>query len=125
MADLVLLGLVVAVLGAEGIVWGVGKLWDLYARILNLPILIGAVLDGAAGVFFGVGMLGSESALTAFGGFMLSVLSTFFATGSVMTWVAKVRVERDDAGHLSRPPEPQAIAGREPCGLDSPHHTTS
>ena len=125
MSDLLAAGLILVVLGAEGIIWAIGKAWELYARVLNLPILLGAVLDGAAGVYFGMGMLGAESALTAFSGFLLSVGSTFFAAGSVMTWIAKVRAEEDEIGHRLPSPEPQAIAGREPRGLDSPHHTTS
>ncbi len=96
-----------------------------YARVLNLPILIAVVLDGTAGVFFGMGMLGAEPVLTAFLGFLLSVGSTFFAAGSVVAWIGKVREERDDIEDRLRSPEPGAIAGREPRGLDSPHHTTS
>jgi len=123
--DLLLLGLILVAASAEGISSMLEKVWQLYARVLNLPILVGAVLDGAAGVFFGVGMLGAESVLTAFGGFLLALGSTFFTAGSVVTWVVKVRGERDDLEHLPPPPEPKPIAGREPRGLDSPHHTTS
>jgi hypothetical protein len=39
--------------------------------------------------------------------------------------VMKVREEREEIEHRLRRPEPRAIAGREPRGLDSPHHTTS
>jgi len=124
MSDLLLLGVILVAASAEGISSMLEKVWRLYARVLNLPILAGAVLDGAAGVFFGMGMLGSESALTVFGGFLLSVGSTFFAAGSVVTWVAKVRGERDEIELLPPRPEPKPIAGREPRGLDSPHHTT-
>jgi hypothetical protein len=109
----------------EGVGWVVGKIWRVYARILNLPILIGAVLDGIAGVFFGVGMLGSQSTATFLLGLLLTAGGGLFAGASVVTWVAKVRDEREDAEHRLRHPEPRAIAGREPRGLDSPHHTTS
>jgi hypothetical protein len=123
--DLLALGLLLVAASGEGIASLLEKVWGLYARVLNLPILVGAVLDGAAGVFFGMGMLGAESAVAAFSGFLLAVGSTFFAAGSVVTWVVKVRGERDELEHLPRPPEPAPIAGREPRGLDSPHHTTS
>jgi len=109
----------------RGIGWVVGKAWGVYARILNLPILVGAVLDGAAGVYFGVGMLGSASAGTGLLGLLLTAGGGLFAGASVVTWVIKVRGEADDPGRLSRPPEAKTIAGREPRGLDSPHHTTS
>jgi hypothetical protein len=125
MSDLLLLGLVLVAASAEGISCLLEKLWGVYARVLNLPILVCAVLDGAAGVFFGMGMLGAESALTAVGGFLLAVGSTFFAAGSAVTWIAKVRDEKDDIECRLRNPQPQGIAGREPRGLDSPHHTTS
>lgn len=123
--ELLGLGLILVAASAEGISSMLEKVWLLYARVLNLPILVCVVLDGAAGVFFGMGMLGAESAVAAFSGFLLAVCSTFFAAGSAVTWVAKVRRERDDAELLPPPPEPGPIAGREPRGLDSPHHTTS
>jgi hypothetical protein len=107
----------------EGIGWAVGKLWRVYARILNLPILVGAVLDGIAGVFFGAGMLGSASTGTWFLGLLLTAGGGLFAGASVVTWVAKVRGEREDVERLPRHPEPRALAGREPRGLD-PHPPT-
>ncbi len=125
MWDLLLLGVILLTASVEGIGCVFEKLWGAYARVLNLPILVGAVLDGAAGVFLGMGMLGAESALAAFSGFLLAVCSTFFAAGSVVTWVVKVRGEREDLELLPPCPEPKPIAGREPRGLDSPHHTTS
>lgn len=125
MSDLLLLGLLLVVVGAEGLSSAAEKLWGVYARVLNLPILVCALLDGAAGVFFGMGMLGAESAWTAFSGFLLAVGSTFFAAGSAVTWIVRVRDEKDDVEYRLRHPKPQAIAGREPRGLDSPHHTTS
>ena len=57
--EVALIQLLVSLL--EGVGWVMGKVWRAYARILNLPILVGAVLDGIAGVFFGAGMLGSAS----------------------------------------------------------------
>ncbi len=125
MWDLLLLGVILLTASVEGIGCVLEKLWGAYARVLNLPVLVGAVLDGAAGVFLGMGMLGAESAVAAFSGFLLAVGSTFFAAGSVVTWVVKVRGERDDLELLPPRPEPKPIAGREPRGLDSPHHTTS
>jgi hypothetical protein len=107
----------------RGIGWVVGKAWGVYARILNLPILVGAVLDGAAGVYFGVGMLGSGDAGTGLLGLLLTAGGGLFAGASVVTWVVKVRDEREDAEHRLRYPKPLAIAGREPRRLD-PHHPT-
>lgn len=109
----------------EGVGWVMGKVWRAYARILNLPILIGAVLDGLAGVFFGAEMLGSASTGTFFLGLLLAAGGGLFAGASVVTWIAKVRDEKDEIEHRLRHPKPPAIAGREPRGLDSPHHTTS
>ena len=121
--EVALIQLLVSLL--EGVGWVMGKVWRAYARILNLPILVGAVLDGIAGVFFGAGMLGSASTGTWFLGLLLTAGGGLFAGASVVTWVAKVRDEKDDLEHRLRHPKPQGIAGREPRGLDSPHHTTS
>lgn len=107
----------------EGVGWIVGKIWRVYARIFNLPILIGAVLDGIAGVFFGVGMLGSASTATFFLGLLLTAGGGLFAGASVVTWVAKVRDEREDAEHQLRYPKPHALASPEPLGL-APHPPT-
>lgn len=109
----------------DGIGWAIGKVWRVYARILNLPILIGAVLDGLAGVFFGAGMLGSASTGTFFLGLLLTAGGGLFAGASVVTWIAKVRDEKDDVEHRLRHPKPPAVGGREPRGLGPHHHTPS
>ena len=111
-----LLGVILVAVSVEGIGSVLEKLWGAYARVLNLPILVGAVLDGAAGVFFGMGMLGAESALAAFSGFLLAVGSTFFAAGSVVTWVVKVRGERNEVEVLARLSEPRALPGGSRAG---------
>ncbi len=108
----------------EGVGWVVAKAWRAYARILNLPILAGAVLDGIAGVFFGVGMLGSASAATFLLGLLLTAGGGLFAGASIVTWIAKVRDEREDADHWLRFPKPLAIASSEPRRLD-PHSPTT
>lgn len=94
----------------------VEPVWEAYARVLNLPILVGAVLDGALGVAAGVRMFGSESIGTALLGLVIAASAGLFAGASVVSWVGKVREEREDAKHRLRRSERRGLPGGSRAG---------
>lgn len=99
--------------------WIVGKLWGVYLRFLNLPILVAVALDSVAGAVLGVRMMGSEDTGTFLLGFLLLAFACVFFPASVIAWAAKVRGEKEDDEYLLRHPRRPAIAGPAPAGLDS------
>lgn len=100
----------------ERLASAVEPVWEAYARVLNLPIVIGAVLDGVLGVALGVRMFGSESVGTALVGIVVTAAAGLFAGASVVTWVGKVREEREDAEHRLRRPERRGLPGGSRAG---------
>ncbi|HEX8694853.1 MAG TPA: hypothetical protein VF746_20670 [Longimicrobium sp.] len=99
--------------------WIIGKLWGVYLRFLNLPILVAVGLDCVAGAVVGGRMMGSVDTGTFLLGLLLVAFACVFFPASVIAWVMKVRGEKEDDEYLLRHPRRAAIAVPAPAGLDS------
>ena len=89
--------------------WMFGPVWRAYERVLNLPILIGVVIDCAVGVAYAGWTAFTTGSITTFlWAFALLLACAAFGIGSVFSWWEKVRLEDPPARVPVRvPPRPE------------------